>query len=216
MGDGSNKRTDDTSADNAAGVTSIHNSAASGRSAQQGRIAHLAPGHSESGVQLQRPLVSTLQQRADRVNFTHEDEYLQFLGWCAQDKDAADFLVCLFRASHAIDDIADGEGDMLALLIRLTNDAMIGMPMNKFFQRHMAVLQPVMLCSLMNWYVSAKWEKKSLDHKRFAFVLRESLDQIIYLVAYLCGGVDHAMAIAENMMEFYHIKHGEDFDAWRA
>lgn len=217
MGDSSNSRVNGESANPPSNTSSLHDGAAYDRGASEPRRpVDLAHRLSEASVQSRGPLVHDLQQRVDSVGFTAEEEYAQILGWCNYDKTAADFLTILFKLSHRADDIVDGDAkSLLAAIVMMISDSTIVLGNNKFWQINHGVLTPVMLCSLMNWYISAKWEKGTKDRQLFAFVLRESLDQIIYLVAFLTGGIEHAIAVAENMMEFYHIKHGEDFDTWR-
>ena len=215
MGERTYKRNEQARSGGSLNASAIHHSSTSGCASEPGRPVDLEHRQSRSRLLIQRPLVSDLQQRTDRVMFTEEEEYQQFLGWCNYNTDAADFLRLMFKASQNIDDVQDREGNVLSLLVRIVHDTTFCMVGNKFYQQHHALLSPVMLCSLMNWYVSAKWEKEEGPKKHFAFVLRESLDQVIFLTAYLCGGVDHAMAVAESVLEFYHIKHGEDFLSWR-
>lgn len=153
-------------------------------------------------------MVQTIQQCGD---LSRSEEISKFLEWTKGNSDAAKFLDDLYQSSQIIDDFGDGQvQDVLSAATKLAEAALVNMAINPFLQKHSGLLSPLLLTSLLNWYVASRWEKEpELEKKVFAFVLRESLNQVAFMVAYLCGGLQHAMETALDVMNTYHVKHGD-------
>ena len=145
-------------------------------------------------------------------------EYGQLLKWCNGHEDAASLVYTLGQISQLGDDLADTELKIPpeAAVVNLLLGTLVHVPGNRFFQENIHWYLPVFFNALISWELSDELAKSSSRESRmFAFVLRESLEQVIYVTALLTGGVYHARQVAREVHEYYHGgPDRETFEAW--
>lgn len=148
------------------------------------------------------------------MSFSAEEEEDLLLSWCENNAAAAEMLKTLASISQAADDFVDGDtrsSDRMSMMLKM---CLIDLPANEFYRAHHAVLAPVMLVAISQWNASNEWaESSNEDIQMFAYVYREALEQIIPVVAQLCGG--DALEVAKDVNDFYHLENGESFKEWR-
>lgn len=131
------------------------------------------------------------------------------------DAHAVDFLLSLYDASQIADDIADGEdrpGDMARLMAVIFGKVCV----NPFYLAHSVELRQVILTATANWLQATRWEAQDQHRQSYAFVWRESLDQILVAVAEIVGGFDWAVQVRNASAEaLYTGEQTEKFQEWR-
>jgi hypothetical protein len=112
-------------------------------------------------------------------------------------RDAVRFCSCLFHVSQVIDDLIDQDKQITARDIERSYwDAMIEIPSNPFYQRHIQTLVPLMQTAFNDWLDANDLEYSDDHGKNIAFVLRDSVGSIACQVAYLVGGFDHMRSVS--------------------
>lgn len=144
----------------------------------------------------------------------------KLLEWSAGNVEAARFLRMFADAVRWADDLVDGDsrdpaGDMAQLL----NASWAGFAMNPFFHANAHLLAPCLALTVAKWRATEKWKQGPAKSKVTAFVVREecTLD-VLYLVALICGGFNHASMVildahdatmsAETLAEYMEECHG--------
>jgi len=131
------------------------------------------------------------------------------------DQHAAAFLGSLYKASQIADDIADGDdkpGDMARLMAVMFGEIFT----NPFYLAHSVELRQVILTATANWLQATRWEAKDQHRQSYAFVWRESLDQVAVAVAEIIGGFDWATQVRDMVAEqLYTSDQTELFEEWR-
>lgn len=132
---------------------------------------------------------------------------------CKGDVEAIDFLCVWARYVHGIDDIVDGdtkEAEDIIATFALSATLLT----HPFFLRtptHAAALRQTFL-SVANAYAdSVAWEKSSIPWQRQqADCLRHCGNEMVFAVAQICGGYDHARTISLEHREIaYEAQHPE-------
>lgn len=146
---------------------------------------------------------------------SNEDEMRLILEVTKGDRHAAAFLASLYKASQIADDIADGEDkptDMARLMATMFGEICV----NPFYLAHSMELRQSILTATANWLQATKWEGADRHRESYAFVWRESLDQVAVAVAEICGGFDWAVKMREQTAEaLYTGEQKETFEEWR-
>lgn len=131
------------------------------------------------------------------------------------DPHAAGFLLSLYQASQIADDIADGEdkpGDMARLMAVMFGQVCT----NPFYLAHSVELRQVILTATANWLQATRWEDQDQHRQSYAFVWRESLDQIAVAVAEIIGGFEWATEVrSATADQLYTGDQRETFKEWR-
>ena len=147
------------------------------------------------------------------------DRMQDFCHECANgDQDAAAFLLTIARITRLADDFADGEPHLSAVadMSDLLLSALVYLPNNAFYQRHQQAFSGVFVTTVLSWAKSEDWRYREPEKTRmFAFVMREATDQIAWLTAFITGGQEHAMCIADKLHEIAHLEGNfETFGDW--
>ena len=146
--------------------------------------------------------------------FSASEEELQLLAWSNGNSDAVAMLKMLASISQAADDFVDGDtrsSDRMSAMLKM---CLIDLPGNEFYRQHHSILAPIMLVAIAQWNASNEWaHSQSEDIQMFGYVYREALEQIIPVVAQICGG--DALEVAKEVNEFYHQQNAETFKEWR-
>jgi hypothetical protein len=124
---------------------------------------------------------------------------------CLSD-DACDWLMMLWQAIQAIDDIVDGDEVNRDDAIMLGWNVLIAMPGNEFFQRHSSVLLPAIATQFTKWVASDEVERDGAASAT-SFVWRAGYYDMVLLVVQCEHGGQIAMQIGKHIMAMY----GEDF-----
>ena len=140
--------------------------------------------------------------------FSAEEEHQLYVKWCKGEMQAVKFLHDISEISQIADDFVDGDVSDSESMTRLLHLSLVELPKNLFFIRYSNWLVPVMSSSMMLWNASNNWKNE------FGFVYREALEQIVGIVAQICGGHEHAVQVTKELTEFYHQTHGENYDNW--
>ena len=142
------------------------------------------------------------------TQFSDSDELEQLHKWCKNDTDAVVFLKAISEVSQIADDYADGDVTGSEDMTRMLHLCLVSIPTNKFFVTNQQWLTPIMFSSMHLWNASNEWKNE------FGYVYRESLEQIIHVVALLVGGQKHALEVAKEVNKFYHQDYGEKYQDW--
>lgn len=142
------------------------------------------------------------------TQFSDNDELEQLHKWCKNDSNAVVFLRVIAEISQIADDYADGDEFGSEAMTRLLHLCLVAIPSNPFYIKNQPWLMPVMSASMIMWNASNDWKNE------FGFVYRESLEQIIHVVALIIGGQKHANKVAKEVNKFYHQDHGENYKNW--
>jgi len=141
------------------------------------------------------------------------------LKWANHDESAARFLENIAALARLGDDLADGDASnphayMADLLFR----ALIVHSSNDFFMRHREALTPVIANAINMWALSEEWKDSSNRKTRmFAFVHRESVEQIVGAVSMLTGGPVNARQALRELHQLSHIQGSdESFEDWES
>lgn len=144
----------------------------------------------------------------------------RLLRWFKGNQQAVDFVRKFGSALHRADDIVDEEswgvdqrGQQMAKLIY---ELLFGIGNDPFYLQHKAALTPALLNGLLYWDLSNDLARSPIRETRmFAFVWREVVEQVLPLVAMLCGArYDEARDIALELHRLEHESPVESFDSW--
>ncbi|WP_234851700.1 hypothetical protein, partial [Sinorhizobium meliloti] len=103
-----------------------------------------------------------------------------FLRWTRGDEAAADFLAEIAAIARLADDIVDEDENRQRNVCWLLVRTLTRLPQNPFFNRHLAVLAPVIHSVIVQWELSDEWRSSHDALKRqFGFVMREAVGSIV-------------------------------------
>lgn len=130
----------------------------------------------------------------------------KLLAWCLGNQSAADMLWMLAEVSQIADDFVDGDTNESERMIAMLHMAMIELPLNRFYQVNFTWIAPMLINAMLHWDLSNELKESNLETSRhFGYVLRESLEQIIVLVADIIGGVSHGRLVARDVHRYFHV-----------
>lgn len=137
--------------------------------------------------------------------------------WANGDVEAARTLAICGGASQMADDFVDGDvpaekrGDVMSLLLLAL---LVELPNNTFYAKYRTRLEPILASSILMWNGSNKWAQGDAHDRRYAFVYRETMEQMIGVVALLTGGHAHAIRTNNEVHEWFHKRQAESFEDW--
>lgn len=123
---------------------------------------------------------------------------------------AAGWLLDLWDAIQALDDLADGalvDPDRLRGMIYTV---IAGLPGNPFFQANSTYLAPVLAQAVLKWKASDDAERAGAADAR-SYMWRASYYDVVLSVVMLCHGAEAAMRAARHVLEMY----GETYDEYQ-
>ena len=126
---------------------------------------------------------------------------------CRGNEDATSYLVELGFVSRVMDDLIDRDFAVPPENIcRAFFWLLAGMWMNPFFRAHEKELVALHMASFNAWMDANKWEGSHDRLRRiYAHVMKDTIDEIIAVVAYLVGGYRHmrevSVAVKETFLE---------------
>ena len=125
------------------------------------------------------------------------------------DQPAIAFCETLFSISQTWDDIIEQDLYRDYDVNRMMWEALIALPNNPFYQQYFDILNPLMQAAIIDWMDSDELCKGTKEEKVAAYVLRDSLTNIIIHCARLVGGFDW---MREVSMEVRGALYDEPFD----
>lgn len=143
--------------------------------------------------------------------------FLQFVA--NGDAEAYSYLEIMARVVYQADDLVDedlnpeGRQELMAALLW---DVFVELPRNTFHRRNAATLAPLLSDVIVQWHKSDQWRRAGAPgyaRAVFGFVRRENMDGLVGAVAGIVGGREHAMAVAELVMDVCHAD-GETVEEW--
>lgn len=119
---------------------------------------------------------------------------------------AADFCEAYIARVHFIDDAVDEEKRKTDVeFVRSEQDFMEHFIFNPWAKEFQTVLWPLMVVGMNAWLDSNEWEKaRNKKLNTDAEVLKGVYHELIWFVAYLCGGREHMREMSRKYREFDH------------
>lgn len=138
-----------------------------------------------------------------------------FLRWCKGNADAARLIRDMANLARMADDLVDEGENPQGRLSQILELALLNLPANPFFIRHHATLAGVVMEMLAYWRLGDAFRTSGNERQEmFGFVYRESCDRLPVVVAGIIGGVDHALAVAEEVYQMMHAGSTETVADW--
>ena len=135
---------------------------------------------------------------------------------CAMgDEHATRFLLSMLDVAHLWDDLVDRDRIPTDSEVnKAFTDMLITLPANPFFRRYQEHLHPIVVNSIINWRVSNQLEngRSEIHRLEIAYILRSSFVDLWTQVAYIMGGMDHAVAMGFKVRRGTH---HEGFELYR-
>lgn len=138
------------------------------------------------------------------------------LRWANGNKDAAAVIGTIGWACQRADDLVDDPrmgdkpGSMLELLVALGGI----LQENQFYKSYKKHIDPIVMSSTLYWDLSNVLVNGSEYDRKYAYVFREAVEQVIGVVALLTGGVEHARRSVLESHAWHHVLHGDPFVAF--
>lgn len=148
---------------------------------------------------------------------TQEEEAL-YARACLGNASAATFLRVIGRLGQLLDDLADGDAaDRSAAAAKAAFMFFGEVGTNDFYVVHSKALAPALVGTALAWDASNDWARSENRISRmFAFVERHHDEHVIFLVALLIGGWDHARGVMREAHCLYRRTDPESFEDWEA
>lgn len=115
-------------------------------------------------------------------------------------QDAKSFCLALYNFVHLLDDYIDNDKPVHAKDAVFVSLAAFGaFATNPFFQAHRVTLLSAIHVASVAYVDSLNWEGSTdvVDQAASQF-LKSAYQDVFYLVAYLCGGLEHQLAISKE------------------
>lgn len=138
------------------------------------------------------------------------------LKWANGDEQAAEVLINFAHFARAIDDVIDGDAkDPASMMGNMLATALTRTATNPFYLKHQAAFLAAGVGALIGWRIADDFRKAEDEKTRmFGFVYREAINQIVWMVAYLTGGFDHAVSAAKELHELAIVSSSETLHDW--
>jgi len=127
-----------------------------------------------------------------------DDEYLMHA--CRGNESAFHLCKLIIEISGTWDDLVDRDVDVpVEHVNRMMHAALISIPRNAFYRKHLTDLQPVIEQSIINWHLANSLEPKAGIGREIAHVQRYAAADILIYVTALCGGVSWAREVGPEI-----------------
>lgn len=123
-----------------------------------------------------------------------------------RDADAMRFCLQLMDLIHVWDDLIDKDREVDDTTInRAMLTALVDIPLNPFYHRHIQTLAPLMLNAFLQWQDANSMEVSDAPDSdlNMAWMLRASVYQIFAFCAFLTGGMDYALRVGPTIRRMY-------------
>lgn len=119
------------------------------------------------------------------------------------DANAVSYLLMLGDVCEMFDDLIDRDKPIDdATIVRVLASVLIFMPTNPFFCQNSAVLRPLLISSMNAWLDANVLERGSDTDKSRAYVLRDSMVEIIIFCIGLTKGYDEMRRLSLSVRAF--------------
>lgn len=122
-------------------------------------------------------------------------------------KGHADAIACMYvliEASQTMDDIVDGDKPVsMEQKHALFWNLMVTLPNNPFYLTYAGRLQPVIRSVLNDWFVANRLEHEH-GPNHIAYIIRNNLVAVLFEMALIVGGYEHARQYSVAMREYVH------------
>jgi len=131
---------------------------------------------------------------------------------CLFRQDAYAVLVMLSHIFRSWDNVWDGDQPVTREILNdVLSDLAFELSHNAFWQQHEAVLQAQIFIAWNAWMDANTWQQDGTTAQRYcAFFIRDYCNELVPLVAWLCGGKAHARTISLKVRERYVAELMED------
>lgn len=133
-------------------------------------------------------------------------DYDYLLNWLKGDEAAAALIDRLFEVSQIADDFIDGDKpiDKNQTMTHLLMLALVEIPANPFYRANQGVIAPLLIATIMAFETSNRLQHSAdRDCTMMAWALRDSLEHLITVCAYLKGGAMWASEVSLQMTKYF-------------
>ena len=133
-----------------------------------------------------------------------EHDWAFFMKASNGNESAANFLRLLYHSFYTWDHIVDDEDSFTKKQVNVAFESLaIGIPENPFYQKHAGMLHPMMLNAIIQWHSSNQLKEEGIeehcDQKLLAaYIIRDCTFMVASTVAYITGGLEYAIDIAQE------------------
>jgi hypothetical protein len=135
------------------------------------------------------------------------------------DEQAARLVELVFEACQLADDLVDRDKDInpSRTMCRLLLLCLVEIPSNGFYQQFSGFLTPVLMQGVVQWGASNELvHHEDTDVQRWAWAMRDTVEQIVTACAYLEGGPDAALEAAVDAGAYFRTNPDrESCEEWR-
>lgn len=125
---------------------------------------------------------------------------------------AIEFCEAIFEVSQVWDDIIDEAPRNPAEINKAFWIALSVIPRNRFYQQHYGELQPLLEAAMIDWIDSNDLIlSDESQHKAAAYVLRDTLTNIVIHCAKVIGGYEHMRHVSMTIREALYDEPFEDY-----
>lgn len=120
--------------------------------------------------------------------------------WLKNDRDAVAFILAVHKVVELWDDLIDKDKDPQDADINAgLYAAMVTLPRNPFYQRHFALLSPLVESAILDWWTANELETQGGDGLHTSYILRCSGLALTVMCARIIGGVEWASAVNNEL-----------------
>lgn len=145
-----------------------------------------------------------------------ERDYL--LLWMNGDEAAASMLERLFEVSQIADDFIDGDNPIVKdqAMTQLLTLVLVEIPANPFYRANQGAIAPVLVAVIAAFETSNRLQKsEDRDCAMMAWALRDSLEHLITVCAYLKSGMTWASEVSMQVTKYFRTNDDrESFEDW--
>jgi hypothetical protein len=129
---------------------------------------------------------------------------------CNGNQDAEKFCRAFVRWVHFVDDVIDGDKVLKVEEVAGANlDVILAFSENPFFSSYKLILMPLVIQASRAWVDSEDFVKRTDEQDRNAsHVLKGFYHEVVWHVAYICGGWEHMRAVTAACRSYDYDTHG--------
>lgn len=121
------------------------------------------------------------------------------------DADAVRLCQNLFALTQVWDDLVDADKAVAPEDVNQAFwTALVELPQNPFYRRHAEQLQPVIRTALADWLDATVLETGTGHERTLAYVLRDTVGNVVSQCAYLLGGYQWMRAVSPDVRRMIH------------
>lgn len=145
-------------------------------------------------------------------------ESTKILNWMQDNQAAANLIEQLFEVSQIADDLVDWdkEFDSSVCVSQLLNLCLVEIPLNQFYNKNCICISSVLVPVIAAFNTSNKLKKHpDADCRMFAWALRDALEHVVILCAFLIGGHEHSLKVSLEVTQYFRTNEDrESVDEW--